>query len=94
MGRGAHALAYSSPPAMPNKAALSGGKKEGRRKKNCFARISPQKIKQCTGSVANESIITHLIMQKHSQVIMCHANSQHEAKGLLSTAVEEEWHQY
>lgn len=33
-------------------------------------------------------------MQKHSQVIMYHANSQYEAKGLLLTTVEEEWHQY
>lgn len=87
-------LAYSSPPAMSNKAALAGGGKEGRRKASCFARTSLQKIKQHKGNTANESTIIHLIMQKHSQVIMYRPNSQHEAKGLLSSTVEEEWHQY
>lgn len=33
MGRGAHVLAYTSLPTMPNKAALCGGRKEGMKQK-------------------------------------------------------------
>lgn len=83
------------PPCQTKHLYLGGeGEREGGRKEKRRARISLQKIQQHKGNTAHESIITHLIMQKHSQVIMYHANSQHEAKGLLSTTVEEECHQY
>lgn len=94
MGTGAHGLAYSSLLLMKNKAALSGKRKEGRRRKKCFARISQWKIKQHKGNAANESIIRHQTIQKYTQIIIHYKNIQNETKRLLSIMVEEEWHQY